>query len=80
MASPRSRGWQPSLGTCAIDCGHERPSASAPSDGSDSWPTRAATWPSSLDYETTLERVAWLAVPALADWCLVDVLDEDGEI
>jgi signal transduction histidine kinase len=35
---------------------------------------------SSLDYETTLERVAWLAVPALADWCLVDVLDDDGEI
>jgi signal transduction histidine kinase len=34
----------------------------------------------SLDYETTLERVAWLAVPALADWCLVDVLEDDGEI
>ena len=34
----------------------------------------------SLDYETTLERVAWLAVPTLADWCLVDVLDDDGEI
>jgi signal transduction histidine kinase len=34
----------------------------------------------SLDYETTLERVAWLAVPALADWCIVDVLEDDGEI
>jgi len=34
----------------------------------------------SLDYKTTLERVAWLAVPMLADWCLVDVQDEDGEI
>jgi signal transduction histidine kinase len=34
----------------------------------------------SLDYETTLERVAWLAVPALADWCVVDVLEDDGEI
>jgi PAS domain S-box-containing protein len=33
---------------------------------------------SSLDYETTLESVARLAVPALADWCIVDML-EDGE-
>jgi PAS domain S-box-containing protein len=32
---------------------------------------------SSLDYEQTLQRVAWLAVPALADWCMVDLL-EDG--
>ena len=30
---------------------------------------------SSLDYEQTLQRVAWLAVPALADWCVVDLLD-----
>lgn len=30
---------------------------------------------SSLDYEQTLQRVAWLAVPALADWCMVDLLD-----
>jgi len=35
---------------------------------------------SSLDYETTLERVAQLAVPTLADWCFVDVADEDGSI
>jgi two-component system, OmpR family, sensor histidine kinase VicK len=32
----------------------------------------------SLDYETELERVARLIVPALADWCVVDVLAEDG--
>ena len=31
---------------------------------------------SSLDYEETLQRVAWLAVPALADCCVVDLLDE----
>jgi PAS domain S-box-containing protein len=30
---------------------------------------------SSLDYESTLETVACLAVPALADWCVVDMLD-----
>lgn len=30
---------------------------------------------SSLDYERTLEQVAWLAVPRLADWCAVDVLE-----
>ena len=32
---------------------------------------------SSLDYETELERVARLTVPALADWCVVDLLGED---
>ncbi len=32
---------------------------------------------SSLEYEQTLERVARLAVPALADWCFVDLLDGD---
>ncbi|MDF3018461.1 MAG: multi-sensor signal transduction histidine kinase [Thermomicrobiales bacterium] len=31
---------------------------------------------SSLDYEQTLQRVAWLAVPALADWCAVDLFDD----
>src|SRR5439155_16612263 len=30
---------------------------------------------SSLDYSTTLARVARLAVPTLADWCAVEVLD-----
>ena len=35
---------------------------------------------SSLDYETTLNRVAHLAVPRLADWCGVDLLAEDGSI
>jgi signal transduction histidine kinase len=35
---------------------------------------------SSLDYETTLRRVARLAVPEMADWCVVDTLDEDGAI
>jgi PAS domain S-box-containing protein len=35
---------------------------------------------SSLDVETTFARVAKLAVPEIADWCAVDVLDEDGEL
>jgi len=35
---------------------------------------------SSLDYETTLVRVARLAVPRLADWCTIDMLDEAGQI
>jgi PAS domain S-box-containing protein len=34
---------------------------------------------SSLDYTTTLATVAKLAVPQMADWCAVDML-EDGEI
>ena len=33
----------------------------------------------SLDWEATLVRVAQLAVPTLADWCIVDVLEDDGE-
>ncbi len=35
---------------------------------------------SSLDYETTLASVARLAVPHMADWCSVHVLDKDGVI
>jgi PAS domain S-box-containing protein len=33
------------------------------------------TLASSLDYEETLQRVAQLVVPGLADWCAVDVVD-----
>lgn len=32
----------------------------------------------SLDYETTLNTVAHLAVPGIADWCAVDLLQDDG--
>jgi serine phosphatase RsbU (regulator of sigma subunit) len=35
---------------------------------------------SSLDYEETLQRVARLAVPRLADWCAVEMPDEWGEL
>ncbi|HJQ28016.1 MAG TPA: PAS domain S-box protein, partial [Rubrobacter sp.] len=35
---------------------------------------------SSLDYRETLSSVARLAVPSLADWCVVDVLNEDGSL
>src|SRR5215218_7344485 len=35
---------------------------------------------SSLDYETTLANVAALVVPALADWCVIDIVGEDGAI
>lgn len=35
---------------------------------------------SSLDYQTTLERVAQLTVPSLADWCTVHVIEEDDSI
>ncbi|MBI2031619.1 MAG: PAS domain S-box protein [Candidatus Levybacteria bacterium] len=33
---------------------------------------------SSLDYKTTLARIAQIAVPYVADWCSVDLLDEKG--
>jgi PAS domain S-box-containing protein len=35
---------------------------------------------SSLDYETTLQRLAELAVPLVADWCTIDLLGPDGRI
>jgi PAS domain S-box-containing protein len=40
----------------------------------------SAVLASSLDYQTTLERVAKLAVPELADWCTVHMVEEDGSI
>src|SRR5919108_912890 len=39
----------------------------------------SAVLSSSLDYETTLATVAQLAVPGLADWCVIDILD-DGAV
>jgi PAS domain S-box-containing protein len=32
----------------------------------------------SLDYASTLQTVARLAVPSIADWCVVDLLEPDG--
>ncbi len=34
----------------------------------------------SLDFETTLRRVAELAVPRIADWCAVQLLTDHGEL
>jgi PAS domain S-box-containing protein len=35
---------------------------------------------SSLDFETTLAAVARMAVPHVADWCVVDLVEPGGEI
>jgi PAS domain S-box-containing protein len=35
---------------------------------------------SSLDIDLTLDKVAWAAVPEIADWCCVDVPDERGTL
>lgn len=35
---------------------------------------------SSLDYQTTLASVAELAVPHVADWCTIHILQEDGSV
>src|SRR5688572_14711981 len=35
---------------------------------------------SSLDYQATLASLTRLAVPRLADWCAIDILEEDGSI
>lgn len=34
----------------------------------------------SLDYQTTLDQVAHLVVPFLADWCCIDVIQDDGQL
>lgn len=39
----------------------------------------SAVLASSLDYEQTLRNVAELTVPEIADWCAVDLVDEDGD-
>jgi PAS domain S-box-containing protein len=35
---------------------------------------------SALEYQDALQRIARLAVPQIADWCAIDVLDENGMI
>jgi PAS domain S-box-containing protein len=40
----------------------------------------SAALAASLDVQTTLHTVAALAVPALADWCVLDMLQPDGRI
>ncbi|MFP2925604.1 ATP-binding protein [Pyxidicoccus sp. 3LG] len=35
---------------------------------------------SSLDPMATLNALAWLTVPTLADWCFVDVMDDSGVV
>ena len=34
----------------------------------------------SLDYHQTLSNLAWQAVPAIADWCAVDLMDDNGKL
>jgi len=40
----------------------------------------STTLSTSLDYEETLEQIAKILVPQLADWCCVDIINEDGSI
>jgi PAS domain S-box-containing protein len=40
----------------------------------------SATLAASLDYETTLTNIAQLAVPSLADWCVIDMREEGRSI
>ncbi len=34
----------------------------------------------SLEFEETLSTIAWLAVPSFADWCVVDMVNPDGDL
>jgi PAS domain S-box-containing protein len=40
----------------------------------------SAALASVVDYESTLQKVARLAVPFFADWCAVDMLDDDNTV
>jgi signal transduction histidine kinase len=40
----------------------------------------SAVLSASFDYHATLATLAQLAVPELADWCMIDVAEEDGRI
>ncbi len=40
----------------------------------------SAVLSASLDYHATLATLAQLAVPELADWCVIDVREEDGRM
>jgi signal transduction histidine kinase len=40
----------------------------------------SAALASSLDYETTLTSVARLAVPHVADWCIIDMVEPNGNL
>ncbi|WP_193199429.1 PAS domain S-box protein [Nostoc sp. MG11] len=40
----------------------------------------STTLSTSLDYEETLEQIAKILVPQLADWCCIDIIDEDGSV
>lgn len=40
----------------------------------------SAVLASSLDYEPTLASVASLAVPHIADWCVIDMIEPDGQV
>jgi PAS domain S-box-containing protein len=70
MADGQVREW---VGLHIDITGQRRSEASA------SFLARAsALLSTSLDYEATLENVARLVVPTLADWCAVDLLTADG--
>lgn len=40
----------------------------------------SATLAGLVDYQSTLQKVAGLAVPHFADWCAVDVVETDGSV
>jgi hypothetical protein len=40
----------------------------------------SATLAAVVDYQSTLQKVARLAVPSFAEWCAVDMLEPDGSL
>ena len=67
----RPSSTSPSAARCS------RPSAT-PALRADFLARAGAILDASLDYEETLSNVAEIAVPEIADWCAVSILDDDG--
>lgn len=42
--------------------------------------TASSVLANSLDYQTTLDSLAHLTIPSIADWCAIDVVEKDGTI
>ena len=89
MATPTC-GW-PKISRSAPPSPSTTPACTAPRSKAKPTPRSASsrarfladvgeTLASSLDYETTLKTVASLAVPDIADWCTVDIVDEHGDV
>ena len=85
MITFMAAGRQPNLAETAASVSQRTPYTQLANTGSDGATQRlrflaeaSRVLVESLDYQATLKTVARLAVPDIADWCVVDLLQPDG--